>query len=80
MDVGTTAVPIAASGLIQNLGPDPVYIGEGSVTLDSGVRLGVGESMTVGHSNGTLYIMSESSSDVRVLGRATGIFVGEIPA
>lgn len=78
--ITTTAVPIAASGLIQNIGPDPVYIGEGSVTTTTGVRLSEGQALAVGSSNGKLYAVSSGSSDVRVLPRATGLFSAEAPA
>lgn len=78
--ITTTASPIASASLIQNLGPDTLYINEGSVTAQTGVRVSVGEALVVGTSNDTLYAVSDGSSDVRVLGRATGIFSAEAPA
>jgi hypothetical protein len=79
-DIGTTAVPIQSGGLIQNLGPDPIYVGESAVTSTTGVRIAAGDSLVVGSMNAPLLVVSEDSSDVRFLGRAMGIFFGEPPA
>lgn len=79
--VEDTAVPIASAGLIQNLGPDPVYIGGSSaVTSANGLRVASGEALAVGTSTSTLYAISGGTSDVRTLSRGTGIFSLPTPA
>lgn len=72
--VTTTAQRIPSAGLIQNLGPDEVYIGESSsVTTSTGLEIVAGESLAVGNTNANLYAISAGTSDVRTLTRATGI-------
>jgi hypothetical protein len=69
-----TAVSIASAGLIQNLGPDAVYIGGTAVTTETGFRVSSGEALAVGTATSMLYAVSDGTSDVRILNRATGIF------
>lgn len=72
--ITTTAGRVPSAGLIQNLGPDDVYIGESSsVTSSTGLKIVAGKSVAVGNTNGTLYAISAGTSDVRSLTRATGI-------
>lgn len=73
--ITTTASVVASNSLIQNLGPDTLYVGEGSVSASTGIRVDVGKAIAIGTVNGTLYAVSAGSSDVRVLGRATGVFL-----
>ena len=72
--VTTTASALAATGLIQNLGPDEIFLGESGVTSGNGFRVSSGEAVAVGNTNAALYAVSAGTSDVRFLGRATGIF------
>lgn len=73
--VGTTAVSVGSGPiLIQNLGDDDLYVlDEPSVTADTGVQLITGQSVAVGDGE-SFYVISEGTSDVRVLGHGTGIF------
>ena len=74
-----TAVAIASGGLVQNLGPDDVYLGNSDVTTSNGTMLAAGESIAVGETNTPLYAVSSGTSDVRTLARATGIFLVDDP-
>lgn len=73
-NVGTSPVNLAGEyPLIQNLGPDPLYIGDRStVTAATGVRLTTGQSFTASKSSGT-WVVSSGTSDVRLVNRGTGI-------
>lgn len=73
VEVSTTAVSINSGGLIQNFGPDTAYVGESSVSLETGVRIPSGRALAVDYSNGHLFIVSEGTSDIRFLGRASGL-------
>lgn len=74
--IGTTVLSIGSGPmLIQNLGDDDLYVlDESSVTIDTGVQLITGASVVVGDGE-SFYAVSEGTSDVRILGRGTGIFV-----
>jgi hypothetical protein len=61
-----------SGGLIQNLGPDILYVGEQDDAADTGVQLSAGDAVAVGDGL-TYYGVSVGTSDVRLLGRATGI-------
>ena len=75
MDVTTTPVALGTSAmLIQNLGPDALYLGEADVTDETGVLVSPGESLVVGNLNHPLYAVSSAASDVRILVRGQGIF------
>lgn len=76
--VGTTPVQIGDdSYLIQNLGPDPLYVGNSDVTTDTGVQINTGESLTVGVTETDVYVVSAGTSDVRTLIRGLGVFDNE---
>jgi hypothetical protein len=79
--ITTTASPLPSGGLIQNLGPDEIYVGESSaVTSSTGVRVSADEVIAVGFVNLGLYAVSAGTSDVRTLTRGTGIFPTVTPA
>ena len=74
--VETTAVPVGAASdvqvLIQNLGPDPVYLGtDASVTSLTGIKMLAGGSFTspkdVRDLGIDLFLVSDGSSDVRLM-------------
>jgi hypothetical protein len=70
----TTPSTVSAGGLIQNLGPDALYITDGDDPENDGVRVEVDQAIAIGFANGVLTAVSDGESDVRILGRATGIF------
>lgn len=74
--VGSTDAVLIADvpGLIQNLGPDSVWIGGSDVDDTSGVKVLPGQSITTAVPIVALYGISSGTSDVRFLGRCTGIF------
>jgi hypothetical protein len=75
MDVTTTPVSLGTGAqLIQNLGPDALYLGDASVDEDTGVLLNANESIVVGNLNHPLFAVSADTSDVRTLSRGQGIF------
>lgn len=67
-----TALPSGVS-LIQNLGPGNLYVGEGTVSTTTGVELPPDHTLTV-TGEGSMYAVSDSTSDVRTLEVGTGIF------
>lgn len=73
-NVGTTPVNLAAKNpLVQNLGPDPLYVSDAStVTASTGIKLVAGQSLTVLTSKGP-WAVSGGMSDVRVVSRGTGL-------
>lgn len=57
-----------AVGYLQNLGPDLLYLGNSSsVSPATGVRLNVGQSVTIINSGYEHYVVSEGSSDIRTM-------------
>lgn len=81
MNVGTTPVELGTSAvLIQNLGPDGLFVGHSAQVVDLGVYISVDESVVVGEGNVPLRVASEGSSDVRVLSRGLGIYPVHAPA
>lgn len=78
--VNDTAVSIASAGLIQNLGPDAAYVGGASVAPETGFRVSAGEAVSVGLATNTLYVVSDGTSDIRILSRGIGIFSITLPA
>lgn len=75
MNVGETPIRIgSASYLIQNLGPDNLYVGDEDVTDENGLQLAAGESVARGVTNAATYVVSSGTSDARILGRGTGFF------
>jgi hypothetical protein len=75
MDVTTTPQRLGSSGyLIQNLGPDPLYVGESTVTEDNGVKLESGVCVVVGNTSNDVYVVSEGTSEIQLLGEGMGLF------
>lgn len=74
MTVTTTPVQISSSQLIQNLGPDVLYIGNSSVSASTGVRIDSGKSIAFNYSNSSIYAVSAGTSDVRTVNAGTGVF------
>ena len=77
--VSSTPVNLGSgSVLIQNLGPDDLFLGSLGVTVETGVRISAGSSITVGYDSEQFYAVSAGTSDARVLASGSGIFsVGE---
>jgi hypothetical protein len=74
-NVTTEATGIGEGGfLIQNLGPDPVYIGFSGVTTSDGIEVASGVSLVMGETGETVYAVSIGTSDVRTLDRGEGLF------
>lgn len=79
--IDTNAVEISSGGLIQNLGPDTLYIGTADDVDDTnGFPLYANGIVAVSQANGKLYAVSEGTSDVRTLPRASGVFSIQPPA
>lgn len=75
MEVTTTPQKLGSTGfLILNLGPDTLYVGESTVDSDIGVRLLIGEGVTVGGTAWDVYVVSEGSSTVVTLGEGMGMY------
>ena len=68
-----------AARLIQNLGPDPIFVGEEGVTEDDGIQLLAGQGMSVSYTNYNLFMVSSGTADVRTLGQGDGIFSFDLP-
>lgn len=60
--------------LIQNLGTGDLYLGEEGVTTDNGYKISVGEAVAVGVRDQKLWAVATDDTDVRLLGRGTGVF------
>lgn len=82
--VGTSAVNFGSVDmLIQNLGPDDLYVGiynghnDGAQFPEdgNGIRLVNGESVSVNGSYGDVYCVSTGTSDVRSLPGGSGFFI-----
>lgn len=71
-----TAVPFGRGpSLIQNLGPGSLYVGYNpDVSSDSGLKLNVGDAVSISHTSSAIFAISDDTSDVRVLPSGTGIF------
>jgi hypothetical protein len=65
--------------MIQNLGPDNLYIDDvDPCTTTEGTQIPAGSAVALG--GGTMYnAISEGTSDTRVLGRGQGFFYGTVP-
>jgi len=75
MNVSDTPVSLGyGAQLVQNLGPDELYLGESDVDSSTGVLLNANESTVVATRTHDLYVVSAGSSDVRTLSRGQGIF------
>lgn len=76
MNVTTTAVAVGTASdeypLIQNLGPDKLYVGlDSTVSAATGVQLDVGRAINT--ANRVVWVVSAGTSDVRLLGRGNQI-------
>ena len=71
----TTSAPLGSGPrLIQNLGPDILYVQDVTpATTTDGVKVASGSSIVIGGGE-SYYAVSAGKSDVRVLGRGLGIF------
>lgn len=75
MDVTTTPHRLGSSGyLIQNQGPDALYVGEDDVDEDIGFRVLSGEAVAVGDTSWDIYVVSEGTSTVEILGKGEGLY------
>jgi len=80
-EITDTPVEVGSSSyLIQNLGPDKLYVGGSSVTVETGIELQVGQALTVGETRSSVFVVSDGTSDVRILDRGMGIFTTNPPA
>lgn len=77
----TTPTTIGSSAcLLQNLGPDNLYVGNSDssgnplVTSTNGFRLAAGQSVAVTNGSTETSIVSEGSSEYRILNRGIGVF------
>ncbi|AOZ64953.1 hypothetical protein SEA_JAYLOCIRAPTOR_3 [Streptomyces phage Jaylociraptor] len=84
--VTTTPVILnAGSQLIQNLGPDDLYVGQtadgvATVTTANGIRLSVGESISYNNQNTKPSVVSSGTSEVRTMHSVTGVYLASAPA
>jgi hypothetical protein len=60
--------------LLQNLGPDTLYLAEPTVSVGAGVAVAVNQAVTIGASNSVMYAVSDGECDVRILGQGLGMF------
>lgn len=75
MEVLDEPISIGNNGvLIQNLGPDTVYVGELAVAPESWLPISANGSIAIGTSNTPTYVVSDGTSDVRLLGQGSGMF------
>lgn len=73
MNVANSPVKLEDYPLIQNLGPDPIYIGvDNSVTSETGVKIDTGQSFTSKRSNS--WVVSSGTSDVRTVEQGIGVY------
>lgn len=84
--VTTTPVILnAGSQLIQNLGPDDLYVGPtadgvATVTTANGIRLSVGESISYNNQNTNPSVVSSGTSEVRTMHSVTGVYLASASA
>ncbi len=76
MTVGTSAVrlnaPASSTPIVQNLGPGSIFIGDSTVTVATGIKLGPGDVYEflrdLSQSFGSLYLVADAAgTDVRYL-------------
>jgi len=73
VEVTTTAKRLETDGLITNLGPDVLYVGDKNVTVETGYPVAVDASVSVARTE-FAYGISEGTSEVVRLSGGTGIF------
>lgn len=73
-DIATTPVALVAGPvLIQNLGPDDLYVGASDmnnfplVTVEEGVKIGTGEWISFDRTTSKISVVSTGTSDIRYL-------------
>lgn len=76
MNVTTTPVKLGSEAmLVQNLGSGAIYIAaDESVSSTTGYQVASGDAVGLGFSSMPWYVVSASTSDVRVLIRGSGVF------
>lgn len=76
MNVSTTPVNIGSEAkLVQNLGAGALYVAaDASVSSTTGYQIASGDAVALGYSSMPWYVVSASTSDVRVLIRGAGVF------
>lgn len=79
--VTTVAVALGPGPrLIQNLGPDDLYVGSSNmngdplVTAEDGIRLSSGESISLQSTSSKISVVSSGTSEVRHLSSGTGVY------
>lgn len=84
--VTTTPVALFVGPLlIQNLGPDDLYVGQSDmnenplVTSSNGFRLSTGESVSIGTITSKISVVSTGTSEVRYLSSGTGVYAAVAP-
>lgn len=60
--------------VVQNLGPDTLYLGEATVTAGAGVKVEIDKAVTIGGTNSVIYAISDGECDVRILSQGLGMF------
>lgn len=85
--VSTIPVSLAAGPLLlQNLGPDDLYVGHSyadgtpTVTPSTGFRLSTGESISVQSTSTKISVVSVGTSEVRYLSAGTGVYAAVVEA
>jgi len=73
VEVTTTARRLETDGLITNLGPDVLYVGDKNVTVETGYPVAVDASVSVARTE-FAYGISEGTSEVVRLSGGTGVF------
>lgn len=78
-----TATPVSLINgplLLQNLGPDDLFVGQSDmsgnplVTQANGFRLSTGESISFGSTSSKISVVSTGTSEVRYLSSGTGVY------
>lgn len=83
--VGTTPVTVGPGPrLVQNLGPDDLYIGHSNVdgaplvTVAAGIRLSAGESISLASTSTAISVVSSGTSEVRNLSSGSGMYSASV--
>lgn len=79
--VGSTPMTLMKGPLlIQNLGPDVVYVGHSTVldipevSDEEGFQVSPGRTISIGPTNTKISVVSAGDSDVRTLASGTGVY------
>ena len=83
--VGTTPIAVGLGPrLVQNLGPDDLYIGHSDVsgnplvTVEAGIRLSAGESISLASTSTQISVVSSGTSEVRNLSSGSGMYSASV--